>query len=43
MIEELLESQDACLASWEIAEANRAWQEKREAVFHPRPSDTGGG
>jgi hypothetical protein len=26
-----------CMASWETTEANRAWQEKREPVFHPRP------
>jgi len=24
------------MASWEVDEANRAWQEKREPVFHPR-------
>ena len=35
MIEEVLRAQGACMASWEIAEANRAWQEKREAVFYP--------
>jgi enoyl-CoA hydratase/carnithine racemase len=37
MIEELLRAQRACTTSWEIDEANRAWQDKREAVFHPRP------
>ena len=37
MIEELMRTQDACMASWEVEEANRAWQEKREAVFHPPP------
>ncbi len=35
MIEEIVRSQNACMASWEIEEANSAWQEKREAVFHP--------
>jgi len=25
------------MASWETTEANRAWQEKREAVYPPRP------
>jgi enoyl-CoA hydratase/carnithine racemase len=35
MIEELVRSQHACMTSWEIDEANRAWQERREAVFHP--------
>jgi enoyl-CoA hydratase/carnithine racemase len=38
LIEEVLRSQNDCVASWEIAEANRAWQDKREAVFHPRPT-----
>jgi enoyl-CoA hydratase/carnithine racemase len=35
MIEEVVRAQRACMASWEIEEANRAWQERREAVFHP--------
>ncbi|MGH7264910.1 MAG: hypothetical protein ACREMB_08675 [Candidatus Rokuibacteriota bacterium] len=26
-----------CMRSWEMAEANRAWDEKREARFHPPP------
>jgi enoyl-CoA hydratase/carnithine racemase len=40
MIEELLKANRDCLASWEIDEANRAWQEKREPVFQrpPRPT-----
>lgn len=37
-IEEILRAQDDCMTSWETAEANRAWQEKREAVFHPPPA-----
>jgi enoyl-CoA hydratase/carnithine racemase len=37
MIEELVRAQRDCMTSWEIVEANRAWQEKREAVFYPRP------
>jgi enoyl-CoA hydratase/carnithine racemase len=36
LIEEVVRAQRACMTSWEIEEANRAWQEKREAVFHPR-------
>src|SRR5207245_2506658 len=28
-------AQNACMGSWEIDEANRAWTEKREAVFYP--------
>jgi enoyl-CoA hydratase/carnithine racemase len=35
LIEPVLAAQRECMASWETAEANRAWQEKREAVFHP--------
>src|SRR5881296_415597 len=36
MVEEVMRAQNDCMASWEVDEANRAWQEKREAVFHPR-------
>jgi len=36
MIEDVMRAQNDCMASWEVDEANRAWQEKREAVFHPR-------
>jgi enoyl-CoA hydratase/carnithine racemase len=39
LIEEVLRSQNDCVASWETAEANRAWRDKRDAVFHPRPAD----
>ena len=35
MIEDVVKAQNACMASWEIAEANRAWTEKREALFYP--------
>ena len=38
MIEALMQAQDACMASWEIALANRAWDDKREARFYPPPS-----
>jgi enoyl-CoA hydratase/carnithine racemase len=38
MIEAVARAQNDCLGSWEIAEANQAWQERREAVFHPRSS-----
>jgi enoyl-CoA hydratase/carnithine racemase len=34
-IEELVRAQNACMATWETEEANRAWQEKREANYHP--------
>jgi enoyl-CoA hydratase/carnithine racemase len=36
-VEDLITAQLDCMASRETAEANRAWQEKREAVFVPRP------
>jgi len=35
VIEDLVRAQNACMGSWEIDEANRAWTEKREAVFFP--------
>ena len=35
LIEELVRAQSDCMASWEIAEANRAWDDKREARFYP--------
>ena len=40
MIEVVMEAQSACMASWEIAEANRAWDEQREATFYPPPADS---
>lgn len=36
IIEDVVRAQNDCMASWEMDEANRAWREKREAVFHPR-------
>ncbi len=38
LIEDVLRAQDDCMRSWETAEANRAWTEQREPVFHPRPA-----
>ena len=38
LIEEVVCAQDDCMRSWETDEANRAWNEKREAVFHPKPA-----
>jgi enoyl-CoA hydratase/carnithine racemase len=35
MIEELVRAQNDCMGSWEIEEANQAWQERREAEFYP--------
>jgi len=37
MMEELMHAQSDCMASWEIGEANRAWNEQREARFYPPP------
>lgn len=36
-VEAVVRAQNECMASWETAEANRAWTDKREAVFHPKP------
>lgn len=36
LIEDVLGAQRDCMRSWEIAEANQAWQDKREPVYHPR-------
>ena len=38
LIEEVLAAQRACMQSWELGEANRAWRDKRDAVYHPRPA-----
>ena len=37
LIEDVMKAQNECMASWETADANRAWLERREAVHHPRP------
>ena len=39
LIEEVVRAQNDCMESWETEEANRAWLEKREAIFHPRPPE----
>jgi enoyl-CoA hydratase/carnithine racemase len=36
--EALLRAQADCLASWEIREANRAWDERRPARYYPPPA-----
>jgi enoyl-CoA hydratase/carnithine racemase len=38
LIEDVVAAQMQCMRSWELGEANRAWDEKREARFFPRPS-----
>jgi enoyl-CoA hydratase/carnithine racemase len=35
-VEDVMAAQLDCMASWETAEANRAWRENREAIFQPR-------
>ncbi len=42
LTEEVFRSQNECMASWEMTEANHAWQEKREARFYPPPAPPGG-
>jgi enoyl-CoA hydratase/carnithine racemase len=37
IIEDVLRAQAECMDSWEIREANRAWDEKREARYYPPP------
>lgn len=37
MIEEVVQAQNECMASWEMEVANRAWDERREARFYPKP------
>ncbi|HVQ75145.1 MAG TPA: enoyl-CoA hydratase/isomerase family protein [Candidatus Binatia bacterium] len=37
MIEPMLKAQADCMNSWEMDVANRAWDERREAVFYPPP------
>ena len=38
LIEDVVRALDECMRSWETGEANRAWTEKREAVFYPKPA-----
>ncbi len=38
MIEDVVRAQDECMTSWEMDEANRAWDARREARFYPPPS-----
>jgi enoyl-CoA hydratase/carnithine racemase len=37
MVEEVVAAQLECLGSWEMREANLAWDGRREARYHPRP------
>jgi len=38
MIEEVMRAQNECMTSWEVEQANRAWDERREPRFYPPPS-----
>ncbi|HZS32925.1 MAG TPA: enoyl-CoA hydratase/isomerase family protein [Methylomirabilota bacterium] len=38
LIEDVVGAQRECLTSWEMREANRAWDERREARFVPPPA-----
>ena len=38
LVEDIVAAQQECLRSWELREANRAWEEKREARFYPPPA-----
>jgi enoyl-CoA hydratase/carnithine racemase len=37
MIEDVVRAQNECMTSWEMDEANRAWDARREARFYPPP------
>jgi enoyl-CoA hydratase/carnithine racemase len=37
LIDQVIAAQADCMASWEIAEANRAWTERRPARYYPPP------
>jgi len=43
MIEEMMRAQRECMTSWEMEEANRAWDERREPLFYPPPPGGGPG
>jgi enoyl-CoA hydratase/carnithine racemase len=38
LVDEVVAAQMECLRSWELGEANRAWDERREARFFPPPA-----
>jgi 2-(1,2-epoxy-1,2-dihydrophenyl)acetyl-CoA isomerase len=38
LIDDVVAAQMECMRSWELAEANRAWDERREARFFPPPA-----
>jgi enoyl-CoA hydratase/carnithine racemase len=42
MIEDVMRAQQACMTSWEMEQANRAWDERREPRFYPPPRGSAG-
>jgi enoyl-CoA hydratase/carnithine racemase len=42
-IEELIRAQAECVDSWEMREANRGWNERRDVRYWPPPSGSGRG
>jgi enoyl-CoA hydratase/carnithine racemase len=38
-IEDVLRAQGDCMRSWETTEANRAWRDKREPIYYPKPDN----
>jgi enoyl-CoA hydratase/carnithine racemase len=42
MIEDVMRAQAECMASWEMALANRGWDERREVRYYPTPADGDG-
>jgi 2-(1,2-epoxy-1,2-dihydrophenyl)acetyl-CoA isomerase len=39
LVDEVVAAQMECMRSWEMAEANRAWDQQREARFFPPPPE----
>jgi enoyl-CoA hydratase/carnithine racemase len=40
MVEDVVRAQNECMGSWEMEQANRAWDERREVRFYPPPPRT---
>ena len=38
LIDDVVAAQMECMRGWELTEANRAWDERREARFFPPPA-----
>ena len=37
LVDDVVAAQMECMRAWELAEANKAWDERREARFFPPP------